>query len=259
MQGAYVHRVVFEDGRATGVEWTAPGDTVKQTTRADFVLGASGRAGLISAQHFNNRRPHEFFRNVAIRGYREGGELLPGSPFGGINVISSPDGWYWVIPLRGNRFSVGFVTHKSIFVERRREFGSLDEMLLKVVDESPAVREVLTKGTFQPGARVEQDFSYSAGSFCGPGHFLLGDAACFLDRLLSTGVHLGMYSGLLTAASVVGIAEGDVSEREAYAFYESLFRNAYQRLFTLVAGFYKKHAGKDRYFALAKIRCQRPL
>lgn len=252
VQGAHVHRVVFEGDRATGVEWTAPGDTAKRISLADFVLDASGRAGLISAQHFNNRQPHEIFRNVAIWGYWEGGELLPNSPSGGINVISSPDGWYWVIPLRGNRFSVGFVTHKSIFVERRREFDSIEDMLLKVVDESPAVREILAKGTFQPGARVEQDFSYVADSFCGPGHFVLGDAACFLDPLLSTGVHLGMYSGLLAAASVLAVSDGDVSEREAHAFYESLFRNAYQRLFTLVAGFYQKHAGKDRYFALAQ-------
>ncbi|WP_263105648.1 NAD(P)/FAD-dependent oxidoreductase [Kitasatospora sp. DSM 101779] len=252
VQGAHVHRVLFDGDRATGVEWTAPGETAKQISRADFVLDASGRAGLISAQHFNNRRPQEIFRNVAIWGYWEGGELLPGSPSGGINVISSDDGWYWVIPLRDNRFSVGFVTHKSLFVERRKEFDSIEDMLLKVVDESPAVREILAKGTFQPGTRVEQDFSYAADSFCGPGHFLLGDAACFLDPLLSTGVHLGMYSGLLAAASVVAITDGDVSEHEALAFYESLFRNAYQRLFTLVAGFYQKHAGKDRYFALAE-------
>jgi hypothetical protein len=47
------------------------------------------------------------------------------------------------------------------------------------------------------------------------------------------------------------VDSGQVSEEESYAFYESRYRNAYDRLFTLVAGFYQKHAGKDRYFALA--------
>lgn len=167
-------------------------------------------------------------------------------------MISSPDGWYWVIPLSGGRFSVGFVTHKSLFTERRKEFGSVEEMFVAMVDESPTVRETLAEGTLQPGVRVEQDFSYVSDSFCGPGHFLMGDAACFLDPLLSTGVHLAMYSGLLAASSVLAIQNGQVSEAEAYAFYESRFRNAYDRLFTLVAGFYQKHAGKDRYFELAK-------
>lgn len=252
LEQAQVKRVVFEDGRAVGVEWTPQGHSEPQITRADLVLDASGRAGLISAQHFRDRRATEIFRNVAIWGYWDGGELLPDSPSGSINVISSPEGWYWVIPLSGNRFSVGYVTHKSVFVERRKDYDTLDDMLAAVVAESPTVSEAMAKGTVRPGARVEQDFSYAADSFCGPGHFLVGDAACFLDPLLSTGVHLAIYSGLLAAASVLSIENGDVTETEAYAFYESRYRNSYERLFTLVAGFYQKHAGKDRYFELAK-------
>jgi hypothetical protein len=113
------------------------------------------------------------------------------------------------------------------------------------------VKGMLSEGVFQQDVHVEQDFSYVSDSFCGPGHFLLGDAACFLDPMLSTGVHLAMYSGLLAAASVLALEYGDVSEPEAYAFYETMFRNAYVRLFTMVSGFYQKHAGKARYFALA--------
>jgi flavin-dependent dehydrogenase len=252
VQNAQVKRVVFEDGRATGVEWIAPGETTAQLMTADFVVDASGRAGLISAQHFRNRRSTEIFRNVAIWGYWDGGELLPDSPSGAINVISSPEGWYWIIPLSGNKYSVGFVTHQSVFVERRKEFGSLDEMLAAVVEESPTVREAMAHGKVLPGARVEQDFSYTAETFAGPGYFLVGDAACFLDPLLSTGVHLATYSGLLCAASVLSIAAGDVSDSEASAFFEARYRNAYERMYTLVAGFYQKHAGKERYFELAK-------
>ncbi len=248
VEGARVKKVIFENDRATGVEWINPENGETLTARADIVLDASGRAGLIGADY---RKPHEIFRNVAIWGYWDGGELLPGSPSGGINVVSSPDGWYWVIPLRGGRFSVGFVTHKTVFLERRAEFGSAEEMLLTMVAESPTVKDLLASGTFLGEARIEQDFSYVADRFCGSGYFLLGDAACFLDPLLSTGVHLAMYSGLLAAASISALSHGDVGEDEAQAFYESLFRNAYVRLFTLVSGFYQKHAGKDRYFALA--------
>ncbi|MFF4389887.1 NAD(P)/FAD-dependent oxidoreductase [Streptomyces sp. NPDC001552] len=251
VEGARVKKVLFEGDRAIGAEWVAPETGEIVTTHADFVLDASGRAGLIGAQHLDNRQPHEIFRNVAIWGYWDGGELLPNSPKGGINVVSSDDGWYWVIPLSGDRFSVGFVTHKTNFGERRKEFGSIEDMLLAMIAESPTVKGLVASGTFQGKARVEQDFSYVADRFCGDGYFLMGDAACFLDPLLSTGVHLAMYSGLLTAASISGMAHGDVTPTEAQSFYETLFRNAYVRLFTLVSGFYQKHAGKDRYFALA--------
>ncbi|SCL59325.1 NAD(P)/FAD-dependent oxidoreductase [Micromonospora eburnea] len=250
VQNAQVKRVIFDGDRAVGVEWQPAGGELRVET-ADYVIDASGRAGLIAAQHFNHRRPHEIFRNVAIWGYWENAELLPGSPSGGINVISSPDGWYWLIPLRGNRFSVGFVTHKTNFVERRREFDSPEAMLKAMMAESPTMKQVLANATYQPGVHVEQDFSYAADDFCGNGYFLVGDAACFLDPLLSTGVHLAMYSGMLSAASILALNRGEVNEQEAQAFFESLYRNAYHRLFTLVISFYQQHAGKDRYFALA--------
>ncbi|OIJ68197.1 NAD(P)/FAD-dependent oxidoreductase [Streptomyces mangrovisoli] len=253
IQGASVKRVIFDGDRAVGAEWTDPQDRgTVHTGEFDFVVDASGRAGVIGGQHFKNRRPHEVFRNVAIWGYWKGGDLLPGTPSGGINVVSSPDGWYWIIPLRDDRYSVGFVSHQSRFLERRADYSSTEEMLHALIAESATVTDLLAGGEFQPGVRVEKDFSYVADSFCGPGYFLVGDAACFLDPLLSTGVHLAMYSGMLSAASILSTINGDVDESQALGFYESLFRNAYQRLFTLVSGVYQQYMGSDTYFDLAE-------
>lgn len=249
---ARVKRVLFDGERAVGVEWFPPGEEQPQVHDADVIIDASGRAGILGAQHFGFRRPQEIFRNVAIWGYWEGGELLPNSPAGGINVISSDDGWYWVIPLRDDRFSVGFVSHQTTFLERRAAHDSEEQLLLALVEESPTIRDLLGKATFQGKTWVEQDFSYISDRFCGPGYFLVGDAACFVDPLLSTGIHLAMYSALLAAASILAVEDGQVSEEEALAFYETLYRNAYNRIVTLVSGFYQKHAGRDRYFALAE-------
>ncbi|MFE0253671.1 NAD(P)/FAD-dependent oxidoreductase [Streptomyces sp. NPDC059010] len=249
-QGVTVKRVLFDGDRAAGAEWLDPDTGELVSEEFDYVIDASGRAGVVS-KHLKNRRPHEIFRNVAIWGYWEGGSLLPSSPTGGINVVSAKDGWYWVIPLRGDRYSVGFVCHQDRFLERRREHDDLEGMLAALVEESPTVRDLMANGVYQPGVRVEQDFSYVADSFHGPGYYLAGDAACFLDPLLSTGVHLALYSGMLAATSVLATVNEDVTEVEAGAFYESLYRNAYQRLFTLVSGVYQQQAGKAAYFGLA--------
>lgn len=247
-QGAAVKRVTFAGDRAVGAEWMHNGTTHRRGF--DFVVDASGRAGVLSAQQLRNRQAHEVFRNVAIWGYYPGGTLLPGTPPGGIDVISSPEGWYWVIPQRGGRFSVGYVTHQNNFLllprhDRRALFNSL-------VDASDTVRRLVAGHELIGDVRVEQDFSYVADSFCGPGYFLAGDAACFLDPLLSTGVHLALYSGMLAAASILAIAGGDVSEDEASTFYENLYRNAYARLLSLVAGMYDKYRGRKGYFWLAQ-------
>jgi flavin-dependent dehydrogenase len=252
-QGAAVKRVVFEDGRPRAAEWTDPADGGKLvTTEFDYVIDASGRAGVLSAQHFRNRRPHEIFRNVAIWGYWKGGRTLPNTPDGGIDIISHPEGWYWVIPLRDGVHSVGFVTHQTNFLDKRQKYGSNEEMLLSIVDDSDTVRDLMTGGVFERPVRIEQDFSYVADRFCGPGHYEVGDAACFLDPLLSTGVHLALYSAMLASASILATVRGEVTEDEAAGFYETLYRNAYARLLVLVSGVYEQYEGKDSYFWLAQ-------
>lgn len=248
-QGAQVKAVTFDGDRAVGARWALDGRS--HGAEFDFVVDASGRAGVLCAQHFKNRQAHDVFRNVAIWGYYQGGSLLPGTPSGGINVISSPEGWYWVIPLKDDVYSVGFVTHQTRFLERKPSYSNMDAMFLAVVAESATVAELVRGGRQSGPVRVEQDFSYAAPSYCGPGYFIAGDAACFLDPLLSTGVHLAMYSGMLAATSILATGNADVTELEARGFYESLYRNAYTRLFSMVSAFYQQYRGQASYFWLA--------
>jgi flavin-dependent dehydrogenase len=249
-------QVLLAHAETQGVEVTQGAQWVHNGRRHgaefDFVVDASGRAGVLCAQHFKNRRAHDIFRNVAIWGYYQGGALLPGTPAGGINVISSPEGWYWVIPLKGNVYSVGFVTHQTRFLERKPSYRSLEAMFLDLVAESRTVAELVREGRQSGPVRVEQDFSYAAPSYCGPGYFIVGDAACFLDPLLSTGVHLAMYSGMLAATSILATGNADVTELDARGFFESLYRNAYARLFSMVSGFYQQYRGQASYFWLAQ-------
>jgi flavin-dependent dehydrogenase len=253
VQEATVKKVIFNGDTPTAVQWIrngAPDELL--TTSFDYLIDASGRAGVLSAQYFRNRRAHEIFRNVAIWGYWQGGETLPNTPPGGINVISSPDGWYWVIPLKDNRHSVGFVTHKNNFLKRRQDYASHEEMLLSVVEEHETVRELLKDAEYYAPVRVEQDFSYVADHFCGPNYFLVGDAACFLDPLLSTGVHLSMYSAMLASGAILSMRAGEVTISQGTSFYESLYRHAYARLLVLVSGVYEQYEGKSSYFWLAQ-------
>jgi flavin-dependent dehydrogenase len=57
-----------------------------------------------------------------------------------------------------------------------------------------------------PPVRCGQDWSYTTGRFAGPGRIMIGDAACFLDPLLSTGPHLAMFSALIGAAAINAVS-----------------------------------------------------
>jgi flavin-dependent dehydrogenase len=249
VEDAQVKRVLFEGDRAVGAEWVVKDDPADvRTVWFDYVIDASGRAGVLAQQHFKMRQQHGIFQNIAMWSYWKGAKLLPDSPSGGINVVSTTDGWWWHIPLGNDRYSIGLVTHKQRFAEERKRFSSLNDYYLDHLRQSEAMQTATEGAAMESDVRAEQDYSYVADRFCGPGYILVGDAACFLDPLLSTGVHLAQYSAMLAAASIISVSKGDVSETEAYAFYEYIYRRAYTRMLVLVSHMYQKYNGKEEYF-----------
>ncbi|WP_394840531.1 tryptophan 7-halogenase [Pendulispora brunnea] len=249
VEGATVRRVIFDGDRPTAVEWIRDDDkdAVRMTT-FDFLIDASGRAGVLAKRHFDMRTPHELFQNVGIWGYWTGSRLLPHSPEGAINIVSTADGWYWIIPLAGDRRSVGFVAHKRRFIENRARYGSLEDYYLDLMKGHDGVRALLEGARFEGQVRVEQDYSYVSERFCGPGYALIGDAACFLDPLLSTGVHLAQYSAMVGSAAIATLLRGEMPEQEALAFFDYTYRRAYSRMLVLVARMYREYMGADDYF-----------
>lgn len=249
---ANVRSIEFEGKRPVSAQWSSGSDRgASRTSRFDFLIDASGRAGIVSTKYLKNRSQHEIFQNVAIWGYWKGVKLLPDTPSGGINIVSHPRGWYWVIPLKDGEFSIGFVTHRDLFREDRARYYNTTELYLTYLSDSPTIAEQVSDTEFGGRVRVEQDYSYVADSFCGPGYYLVGDAACFLDPLLSTGVHLALYSSTLAAAAILSEVRNEIVPSQAQSFYESMFRGAYARLLSLVSGVYEKYAGKRNYFWLA--------
>ncbi|MGH3873028.1 MAG: NAD(P)/FAD-dependent oxidoreductase [Pseudonocardiaceae bacterium] len=253
MEGVEVKRLQFDDGRPCAAVWSPADQSSKiRETTFDFLIDASGRAGLMTTRHLHNRRYHEAFKNIAIWGYWEGVKKLPVGPEGAIVVCSVPDGWYWGIPLHDGTLSVGLVTHKEVFKAKREEGASADDVYHETIRKCPAIADMLAPAELVTPLRIEQDYSYTTESFTGPGYFLVGDAACFLDPLLSTGVHLAMFSALLAAASLTSVIRGEVEEKEAADLYEHAYRQAYLRLLVLVSEFYQQHSGKESYFREAQ-------
>ncbi|MGW0548294.1 NAD(P)/FAD-dependent oxidoreductase [Streptomyces altiplanensis] len=253
-------RVTFEEGsesgqdrRAVEATWTGQ-DGTEGRIRFGHLVDASGRAGLLAARQLRTRRVHDVFRNVATWSYWRGAAPLTAAPSGAIGVFSLPDhGWLWAIPLHDGTLSVGLVTDKRSFARARQAAGgSLQTVYDEAIARCPLLAGMLTGARQAAPLKTESDYSYVSEAFTGPGWFLAGDAACFLDPLLSTGVHLAMYSGLLAAASISSMLSGDVDEDAARAFYQSAYQHAYERLLILVSAFYRIHDGRDHYFRTAQ-------
>lgn len=254
-QGVEVRKLTFDEAdprRPVGAA-LAPADRPADAWEInfDYLVDASGRNGLMSTRYLENRYYHEVFKNVAVWGYWEDARPFTGEKEGAIATVSIPEGWIWAIPLHDGKLSVGVVLHKNILKERRGD-GSIEDLYHAAIANSPTVSEMVASARLASPVQAETDYSYAADSFAGPGYFITGDAACFLDPLLSTGVHLAMLSGLLSASAIASLERNEVSETEAIDFYDKSYRRAYLRYLVFLSAFYNAYDGKDSIFWMAQ-------
>lgn len=254
-QGVEVRKLIFDDVeprrpvRALLAPTGRPADAWEISF--DYLIDASGRGGLMSTRYLENRYYHEVFKNVAVWGYWENARPFTGKKEGAIATVSIPEGWIWAIPLHDGTLSVGVVLHKNTFNQRRGE-GTVEELYHAAIADSPTVSEMVASAQLTAPVQAETDYSYAADAFAGPGYFITGDAACFLDPLLSTGVHLAMLSGLLSASAIASLERREVTESEAVNFYDKSYRRAYLRYLVFLSAFYNAYDGKDSIFWMAQ-------
>ncbi len=245
--------VVADADRVRGLRYT-DADGNEHEVRARYVVDASGNKSRIHRHTGGTRHYSEFFRNLALFGYFKGGKRLPAPNSGNILSVAFDGGWFWYIPLTEELTSVGAV------VDRRRAAeiqGNPEVALRGFIDDCPLIREYLTAAervTDGPYGelRVRKDYSYCQTKFWRPGLVLVGDAACFVDPVFSSGVHLATYSGLLAARSINSALAGTVGEEPAFAEFEQRYRREYGLFYEFLIAFYDMHSAEESYFWEAK-------
>ncbi|TCB96760.1 FAD-dependent oxidoreductase [Micromonospora zingiberis] len=229
-------------------------DGVRREIRGRFVVDASGNKSRIHTRVGGQRRYSEFFRNLALFGYFEGGKRLPAPNRGNILAAAFEAGWFWYIPLTEELTSVGAVLLPEAL---DRAQGDRERALLDLIAQCPLIAEYLadarrvTEGPYGE-IRVRKDYSYIQEKFWRPGLVLAGDAACFIDPVFSSGVHLATYSALLAARSINTVLRGGVDETTCFEEFELRYRREYARFHDFLVAFYDMHQDENSYFWKAK-------
>ena len=239
-----VLNVMFDGERPTGVRYTNDGNMGEIECR--FLADASGQAALLS-RTLELHQWDEHFRNLAVYGYyRNAGHLEPPND-GNIFIESYEHGWLWKIPLHTGVTSVGAVVDKEVGQQGLRELGSKGFLEAQVA-LAPHTKELLVDATLVDEPDVERDWSYTSKQFAGDGFVLVGDAACFVDPLFSSGVHLALGSAVLAADYVRAALEEPQTRDQAAQLYESLYRKQYDYFHLTAQLFYGTNRSADSYF-----------
>ena len=245
--------VIDDSDRIRGVTYTDT-DGNEGTIHAKYVVDASGNKSRIHQHTGATRKYSEFFRSLALFGYFEGGKRLPEPNSGNILSCAFDSGWFWYIPLSPTLTSVGAVVRRELASKIQ---GDPEEALTALIAECPTIADYLrdakrvTEGQYGQ-LRTRKDYSYANTKFWRPGMALVGDAACFVDPVFSSGVHLATYGALLAARSINTVLAQAASEDAAFHEFERRYHREYGVFYEFLVSFYDVHEDEDSYFWSAR-------
>jgi flavin-dependent dehydrogenase len=243
-EGHQVVDVLFAGGRACGVRYTANG--VAGMVQARFVVDASGQGALLGRK-LQLRRWDTFFQNLAVYGYFAGAQRLPAPDATNIFIESYPHGWFWHIPLHTGWTSTGAVVDSRTGQEGIRRTGPL-RFLMDQVAQASRTAQMLCEAKLVYGPFVIRDWSYISDEVVGDGYVLVGDAACFVDPLFSSGVHLALMAGVLAAAYVTTVLKDPSMRAAAGRVYKEMYYKEYNHFRAMAQLFYASNRTVESYF-----------
>ncbi|WP_329044067.1 tryptophan 7-halogenase [Amycolatopsis sp. NBC_01488] len=248
IEEANVQEVLFDGDRAVGVRYQRKGDQEPTTANSRLVVDATGQSHLL-ARKLDLIDYHEDLRNIATWAYFQNCRRYGGTRAGDTLTENRPNGWFWFIPLSDGTVSVGYVTHIDAYKKSGMTPEELHAAELAAADEVTSLTKDATRVS---GYRTIKDWSYTCTKFHGPGWALVGDAAAFIDPLLSTGVGLTL-RGALGLAETANLALRNPGDEVAlYDRYERNYRDFLNSLLEFVRFFYDRTKSKEDYWEAAQ-------
>lgn len=175
-------------------------DGESHEVESPWVIDASGLARVMARATTTRAEPLDGMSNYAIYAYWDGSDAWSeGEPTGERDrwtFISTTElGWVWHIPLEGTRASVGLVTTRDAL----RDADDVDALYREQVRKARAWT-LLESATLDSKPRVVRDWSSALRRTCGEGWLAIGDAAGFVDPILTSGMLLAITGASLAAS-----------------------------------------------------------
>ncbi len=236
-QGARVLRALQDEhtDRVIGVEYR---DTQGiHTVESAWLIDCSGQDALLG-RALKTREFDALMDNYALFGYWKDAKWKfeyvghPGQT--DIFIASTLRGWIWYIPVSSEIISVGFVTNRQTLQDMpggpdqlyHEELAACEE-IQGLLDGAHLVR--LTADQTRDVCAI-QDWSYTSRQLAGPGWAMAGDAAGFVDPILSSGVMLAHELGQKAAYTITSVfrANSDAQIEKYWQFYQETYHTYLQ-------------------------------
>ena len=196
-----VKRVIFEAGRACGVEVQMQDGSIQQFN-AQVVVDATGQSAMLSNK-FQWRVRDPKLKKAVLYSYFKGAHREPDLNGGATLVLRTPPGsggWFWYIPLENDITSVGIVADPDYLIKDRGK--DLAKIFNEEIEKCESCRKRVAGAERVDKIYSIVDYSYRSKQCAGDGFILIGDAYGFLDPIYSSGVLLALKMAELAADAI---------------------------------------------------------
>jgi len=240
-QGVEVHEdtvvqnIVTEDDRVVSADLSGPSGTERVLPRV--VVDASGQRCVLG-RRLGQHETVPDLRSTATYGYWDGAGGLPGPLSRHVQyVVTIPEGWAWFIPVSSTRTSIGIVHRRPRKMDR--------------AEWEQAIRQAglpIEGATFdaETGLQFARDWSFSHRRMAGANWMLVGDAACFVDPVLSGGVDFAIRGAANAAVAILSAGDGPLGA-SAQRYSKALLRE-YRTYLELARYWYGNNRSVDGFF-----------
>jgi len=218
-----------------------------------YVIDGSGQKALISKQ-LGIREIDPEFRFMSVWGYFKDskyfaldGKAYPASKIREIpptTLVTSTQGWGWSwhIAMRETT-SVGLILPKDEMACVKHSDEALEEYFLRKCKEIPYLNQLLEDADYEGNFHGMRDYSYRPERLEGPGYFLCGDAAAFIDPIFSEGCLLAFYSAFLASWAIDRSLQDPATEKSSRKIFAGQFASKYEVGHALALPRYKWASG----------------
>ncbi len=248
--GSVVKRIDLQaDGHRVEVEK----DGVRETIVADWLIDASGRAGLLKRKldlaedngHDANAVWFRLSERLEIDTWVDDpawrARCSPSARWLSTNHLCGAGYWLWLIPLGSGAHSVGIVADAA--THPLKSMDAFEKAMAWIATHQPSVHEAIRRVLdAKPDALMDfayyKDFSYGCKqTFSADRWALTGEAGWFLDPFYSPGSDFIAIGNTLITDLIRAERAGEAIRTQSF-FYGELFRSFYESTLTLYQGQY---------------------
>ncbi|KAL4989913.1 hypothetical protein BDW68DRAFT_195322 [Aspergillus falconensis] len=203
--------LIFKNAHESGIYFDSVNGrpVLPGTIRFEYLVGASGRAGVVSTKYLRNRVHNPRLLSIAIWGYWTGAKMY------------GPGGWAWYYPLK-----------------KACESTSTLDFYLNMLKETPIIANLIRSGRLRSNMHLTMP---------NPGLRIAGDAGGFIDALLSCGIHLALDGWISAALFICASLRGHGTEEAAIKWHIQRVTEGYTRFLMSVKSLLDQVHGRDEY------------